>query len=75
MQQVCRAMYFIERDQKILGQQKKLYYSGSRSLTSHYDRRKMYKTYDEANKENEQFLRDILYIHKDGRGSILSDDK
>ena len=33
------------------------------------------KTYDEANKENEQFLRDILYIHKDGRGSILSDDK
>ena len=33
------------------------------------------KTYDEANKENEQFLRDILYIHRDGRGSILSDDK
>ena len=70
-----RLMYFIERDQKILGQKKKLYYSGSRTWTTHYDRRKMYKTYDEANKENEQFLRDILYIHKDGRGSILSDDK
>ena len=62
MQQVCRAMYFIERDQKILGQQKKLYYSGSRTWTTHYDRRKLYKTYDEANKENEQFLRDILYM-------------
>ena len=68
-------MYFIERDQKILGQQKKLYYSGSTTSTTHYDRTKLYKTYDEANKENEQFLRDILYIHKDGRGSILSDDK
>ena len=68
-------MYFIERDQKILGQKKKLYYSVSRTLTTHYDRRKMYKTYNEANKENEQFLRDILYIHMDGRGSILSDDK
>ena len=56
-------MYFIERDQKILGQKKKLYYSGSRTWTTHYDRRKLYKTYDEANKENEQFLRDILYIH------------
>ena len=75
MQQVCRAMYFIERDQKILGQQKKLYYSGSRTWTTQYDRRKSYKTYDEANKENEQFLRDILYMHKDRRGSILSDDK
>ena len=75
MQQVCRAMYFIERDQKILGQQKKLYYSGSRTWTTHYDRRKSYKTNEEANKENEQFLRDILYIHRDGRGSILSDDK
>ena len=75
MQQVYRAMYFIERDQKILGQKKKLYYSGSNNWTTHYDRRKSYKTYDEANKENEQFLRDILYIHRDGRGSILSDDK
>ena len=43
---------------------KKLYYSGSRTWTTHYDRRKMYKTYDEANKENEQFLRDILYMQK-----------
>ncbi len=75
MQQVCRVMYFIERDQKILGQKKKLYYSGSRTWTTHYDRRKMYKTYNEANKDNEQFLRDVLYIHRDGRGSILSDDK
>ena len=75
MQQVYRAMYFIERDQKILGQKKKLYYSGSNNWTTHYDRRKSYKTYDEANKENEQFLRDVLYIHRDGRGSILSDDK
>ena len=75
MQQVCRAMYFIERDQKILGQKKKVYYSGSNNWTTHYDRRKLYKTYDEANKENEQFLRDVLHIHRDGRGSILSDDK
>ena len=75
MQQVCRAMYFIERYQKILGQKKKLYYSGSITWTTHYDRRKLYKTYEEANKENEQFLRDILYMHKDRRGSILSDDK
>ena len=56
-------------------QKKKLYYSGSRTWTTHYDRRKLYKTYEEANKENEQFLRDILYMHKDRRGSILSDDK
>ena len=39
------------------------------------DRRKLYETYEEANKDNEQFLRDVLYIHRDGRGSILSDDK
>ena len=45
-------MYFIERDQKILGQRKKVYYSGSNNWTTHYDRRKLYKTYDEANKEN-----------------------
>ena len=75
MQQVCRAMYFIERDQKILGQQKKLYYGGSNNWTTHYDRRKLYKTYDEANKENEAFLRDVLQIHRDNRGSILSDNK
>ena len=68
-------MYFIERDQKILGQRKKVYYSGSNNWTTHYDRRKSYKTYDEADKDNEQFLRDVLYIHRDGRGSILSDDK
>ena len=60
---------------KNLRSKEETYYSGSRTWTTHYDRRKMYKTYDEANKENEQFLRDILYIHKDGRGSILSDDK
>ena len=68
-------MYFIEKNKKILGQEKKLYYCGSNNWTTHYDRRKLYKTYDEANKENEQFLRDVLYIHRDGRGSILSDDK
>ena len=68
-------MYFIEKNKKILGQEKKLYYGGSNNRTTHYDRRKLYKTYDEANKDNEQFLRDILYIHKDDRGSILSDDK
>ena len=68
-------MYFIERDQKILGQKKKLYYSGSRTWTTYYDRRKLYKTYEEANKDNEQFLKDVLHIHRDGRGSILSDDK
>ena len=68
-------MYFIEKNKKILGQEKKLYYSGSNNWTTHYDRRKMYKTYDEANKENEAFLRDVLQIHRDGRGSILSDNK
>ena len=46
-------MYFIERYQKILGQEKKLYYSGSRTWTTKYDRRKSYKTYEEADKENE----------------------
>ena len=50
MQQVCRAMYFIEKNKKILGQEKKLYYSGSNNWTTHYDRRKSYKTFDEANK-------------------------
>ena len=75
MQQVCRVMYFIEKNKKILGQEKKLYYSGSNNWTTHYDRRKLYETYDEANKENEAFLRDILQIHRDGRGSILSDNK
>ena len=75
MQQVCRVMYFIEKNKKILGQEKKLYYSGSNNWTTHYDRRKLYKTYDEANKENEAFLRDVLQIHRDGRGSILSDNK
>ena len=68
-----KTMYFIERDQKILGQKKKLYYSGSRTWTTKYDRRKSYKTYEEADKENEEFLRDVLYMHKDGRGSIKSD--
>ena len=75
MQQVYRAMYFIEKNKKILGQEKKLYYGGSNNWTTHYDRRKSYKTYDEANKENEAFLRDVLQIHRDGRGSILSDNK
>ena len=75
MQQVYRAMYFIEKNKKILGQEKKLYYSGSNNWTTHYDRRKLYKTYDEANKENEAFLRDVLQIHRDNRGSILSDNK
>ena len=68
-------MYFIEKNKKILGQEKKLYYSGSNNWTTHYDRRKLYKTYDEANKENEAFLRDVLQIHRDNRGSILSDNK
>ena len=68
-------MYFIEKNKKILGQEKKLYYSGSNNWTTHYDRRKLYGTYDEANKENEAFLRDVLQIHRDGRGSILSDNK
>ena len=56
-------MYFIEKNKKILGQEKKLYYSGSNNWTTHYDRRKSYKTFDEANKENEAFLRDVLQIH------------
>ena len=60
-------MYFIEKNKKILGQEKKLYYGGSNNWTTHYDRRKLYKTYDEANKENETFLRDVLQIHRDGR--------
>ena len=68
-------MYFIEKNKKILGQEKKLYYGGSNNWTTHYDRRKSYKTFDEANKENEAFLRDVLQIHRDGRGSILSDNK
>ena len=68
-------MYFIEKNKKILGQVKKLYYGGSNNWTTHYDRRKLYKTYDEANKENEAFLRDVLQIHRDNRGSILSDNK
>ena len=44
-------MYFIEKNKKILGQEKKLYYSGSNNWTTHYDRRKSYKTFDEANKK------------------------
>ena len=75
MQQVYRAMYFIEKNKKILGQEKKLYYGGSNNWTTNYDRRKSYKTFDEANKKNESFLRDVLQIHRDGRGSILSDNK
>ena len=41
-------MYFIEKNKKILGQEKKHYYGGSNNWTTHYDRRKLYKTYDEA---------------------------
>ena len=68
-------MYFIEKNKKILGQEKKLYYGVSNNWTRHYDRRKLYKTYDEANKENEAFPRDVLEIPRDNRGSIPSDNK
>ena len=64
MQQVYRAMYFIEKNKKILGQEKKLYYSGSNNWTTHYDRRKSYKTFDEANKKNESLLTLVKHIIK-----------
>ena len=66
-------MYFIEKNKKILGQEKKLYYRGDMTSTTAYDQRKEYKTREEAEKDNDVFIRDVLNIHRDTSGTIVSE--
>ena len=66
--------FIIEKTQKIQGQEKKLYYKGEMTWTTVLDQRKLYQTREEAEKDNDVFLRDVLNIHRDGRGSIVTED-
>ena len=66
--------FIIEKIQKIQGQEKKLYYRGEMNWTTVFNQRKLYQTREEAEKDNNVFLRDVLNIHRDGRGSIVTED-
>ena len=66
--------FIIEKTQKIQGQEKKLYYRGEMNWTTVFNQRKLYQTREEAEKDNNVFLRDVLNIHRDGRGSIVTED-
>ena len=66
--------FIIERTEEIDGQEKKLYYKGEMTWTTVFDQRKLYQTREEAEKDNDVFLRDVLNIHRDGRGSIVTED-
>ena len=65
--------FIIEKTQKIQGQEKRLYYRGDMTWTTVYDQRRMYKTREEAEKDNDVFIRDVLNIHRDTSGSIVSE--
>ena len=66
--------FIIEKTQKIQGQEKKLYYRGEMNWTTVFNQRKLYETLEKAEKDNDVFLRDVLNIHRDGRGSIVTED-
>ena len=66
--------FIIEKTQKIQGQEKKLYYKGEMTWTTIFGQRKLYTTREKAEKDNDVFLRDVLNIHRDGRGSIVTED-
>ena len=66
--------FIIEKTQKIQGQEKKLYYKGEMTWTTIFGQRKLYTTREKAEKDNNVFLRDVLNIHRDGRGSIVTED-
>ena len=66
--------FIIEKTQKIQGQEKKLYYKGEMTWTTVFGQRKLYETREKAEKDNDVFLRDVLNIHRDGRGSIVTED-
>ena len=65
--------FIIEKTQKSQGQEKKLYYRGDMTWTTAYDQRKEYKTREEAEKDNDVFIRDVLNIHRDTSGTIVSE--
>ena len=66
--------FIIEKKQKIQGQEKSLYYRGDFTWTSVFGQRRLYETREEAEKDNDVFHRDVLDIHTDGRGAIVSED-
>ena len=66
--------FIIEKKQKIQGQEKSLYYRGDFTWTTVFDQRRLYETRAEAEKDNDVFIRDVLNIHRDTRGSIVSED-
>ena len=41
--------------------------------TTVYDQRREYKTREEAEKDNDLFIRDVLNIHRDTSGTIVSE--
>ena len=65
--------FIIEKTQKIQGQEKRLYYRGDMTWTTVYDQRREYKTREEAEKDNDLFIRDVLNIHRDTSGTIVSE--
>ena len=65
--------FIIQKPQKIQGQEKRLFYRGDMTWTTVYDQRRMYKTREEAEKDNDLFIRDVLNIHRDTSGSIVSE--
>ena len=66
--------FIIEKKKKIQGQEKSLYYRGDFTWTSVFGQRRLYETREEAEKDNNVFHRDVLDIHIDGRGAIVSED-
>tara|TARA_B100000700_G_C14950158_1_gene811255 strand:- start:1019 stop:1231 length:213 start_codon:yes stop_codon:yes gene_type:complete len=66
--------FIIEKKQKIQGQEKSLYYRGDFTWTTVFDQRRLYETRAEAEKDNDVFIRDVLNIHRDTSGSIVSED-
>jgi len=66
--------FIIEKKQKIQGQEKSLYYKGDFTWTTAFNQRRLYETREEAEKDNDLFIRDVLNIHRDTSGSIVSED-
>ena len=66
--------FIIEKKQKIQGQEKSLYYKGDFTWTTVFGQRRLYETREEAEKDNDVFHIDVLDIHTDGRGAIVSED-
>ena len=66
--------FIIEKKKKIQGQEKSLYYKGDFTWTTAFNQRRLYETREEAEKDNDVFIRDVLNIHRDTSGSIVSED-